>query len=141
MRSSRQGRRGPQEGTEHGEAAGCSLRRQCGSEAEKQSGAAAFPRRWRASVVGNDLEVLLQHEGGTGSEEGPMVEDDDGQRWELTLRGLKRRQRLRFPGEVVAASAAGVDRRQGGGGCSRRARCEEKGAQGEKLGPTVTGAF
>jgi hypothetical protein len=44
-----------------------------------------------APVVGSDLEVLLQHEGGTGSEEGPMVEDDGGQRWEPTKRGLKRR--------------------------------------------------
>jgi hypothetical protein len=29
-----------------------------------------------------------------GSEEGRMVEDDDGQRWELTVRGLKWWRRL-----------------------------------------------
>jgi hypothetical protein len=50
-----------------------------------------------------------------------MVEDDDGRSWELTVRGLKRRRRLRFPGGVAAAPAAGVDRRQWGlGACSLR---------------------
>jgi hypothetical protein len=44
--------------------------------------------RWHwALVVDGELRWVLQHEGGTGSEEGPMVEDDDGQRWELTVRG------------------------------------------------------
>jgi hypothetical protein len=44
--------------------------------------------RWRrALVVDGELRWVLQHEGGTGSEEGPMVEDYDGQRWELTVRG------------------------------------------------------
>jgi hypothetical protein len=74
--------------------------------------------------------VLLQHEGGTGSEEELMAEDDGGRRWELTKTGLKQRRQLQFPGRVVAALEARVDRRQGG--CSRRAPCEEKGARGEK---------
>jgi hypothetical protein len=41
-------------------------------------------------VAGDELRWVLQHEGGMESEEGPMAEDDDGQRWELTIRGLKR---------------------------------------------------
>jgi hypothetical protein len=142
MRSSRRAWRGPREGTRHGDAVGCSPRRWCDGEADKRSGVAVFPRRRCAPVVVGGLEVLLQHEGGTGSEEGPMVEDDDGHRWEFTMRGLKRQRRLRFPGGVVATPAAKVDRRQGGGrGCSRRAPCEEKGARGEKLGPAATDAF
>jgi hypothetical protein len=40
-----------------------------------------------ALVVGDDLWWVLQHKGGTGSEEGPRVKDDDGRRWELTMRG------------------------------------------------------
>jgi hypothetical protein len=53
-----------------------------------------------------------------------MVEDDDGQRWELTVRGLKRQRRHRFPSGVAVAPAARVDRRQGGWGCSQHAPCE-----------------
>jgi hypothetical protein len=68
-----------------------------------------------------------------------MAEDDNGRSWELTMRGLKRWQWLRFPGGV--ATAVGVDKRQAGWGCSRRAPCEEKGAWGEKLGLAVTDAF
>jgi hypothetical protein len=41
-------------------------------------------------VAGDEIHSVLQHEGGTGSEERPMAEDDDGRRWELTVRGLKR---------------------------------------------------
>jgi hypothetical protein len=89
MGSSRWARRGPREGVGHGEAVGCSPRLWRGGEAEKPFGAAAFPRWQRAPVVGSGLEVLLQQEGGTGSDEGPMAEDDDGQRWEVTVRGLK----------------------------------------------------
>jgi hypothetical protein len=62
-----------------------------------------------------------------------MAEDDDGQRWELTVRGLKRWRRLQFPGTVAAV--AGVDSRQGGWGCSRCAPCEEKGGTGEIFWP------
>jgi hypothetical protein len=40
-------------------------------------------------VVGDELQWVLQDEGGTGSDEGPMVEDDDGWMWKLTMRGLK----------------------------------------------------
>jgi hypothetical protein len=39
-------------------------------------------------VVDGELRWVLYHEGGTGSEEGPMAEDDDGRRWELTVRGM-----------------------------------------------------
>jgi hypothetical protein len=66
------------------------------SEAHRSRGAmtrwleATTWRRWTL-VVGGELRWVLQLEGGTGSEEGPMAEDDDGRRWELTMRGLKRR--------------------------------------------------
>jgi hypothetical protein len=67
-------------------------------------------------VVDGGLEVLLHHEGGTGSEEGPTAEDDDGRRWELNVTELNRQWRLQFLDGVVAASTAGVDRRQRGWG-------------------------
>jgi hypothetical protein len=75
-----------------------------------------------------------------------MVEDDDGRRWELTVRGLKRWRRLQFPNEVVAAPVAGVDRRQGGGGvlsmCSlrgKRGRGRKTWAGGDRRLLTVGG--
>jgi hypothetical protein len=49
--------------------------------------------RW-APVVSVELRWVLQHEGRMGSEEGLMAEEDDGQRWELTVRGMKRRWQL-----------------------------------------------
>jgi hypothetical protein len=48
-----------------------------------------------APVASDELWWVLQHEGGTGSEEGLMEKDDGGRRWELTVRGLKW-QRLRL---------------------------------------------
>jgi hypothetical protein len=50
----------------------------------------------RVLVAGNELRWVLHHEGGMGSEEGPMEEEDDGRRWELTVRGLKRWWRFRL---------------------------------------------
>jgi hypothetical protein len=44
----------------------------------------------QAPVADDELWWVLRHECGTRSEEGPMAEDDDGRRWELTVRGLKR---------------------------------------------------
>jgi hypothetical protein len=44
-----------------------------------------------------------------------MAEDDDGRRWELTMRGWKWRWRLQFPSGVAVAPTTRVDRRQGGG--------------------------
>jgi hypothetical protein len=41
----------------------------------------------RAPVAGDELWWVLQHEGGTRSEEGLMVEYNDGWRWKLTVRG------------------------------------------------------
>jgi hypothetical protein len=38
-------------------------------------------------VAGDELWWVLQHEGGTRSEEGLRVEDDDGRRWELAGKG------------------------------------------------------
>jgi hypothetical protein len=75
-----------------------------------------------------------------------MVEDDDGRRWELTVRGLKRWRRLQFPNGVVAAPVVGVDRRQGGGGvlsmCSlrgKRGRGRKTWAGGDRRLLTVGG--
>jgi hypothetical protein len=51
-----------------------------------------------------------------GSVKGPLVADDDGWRWELTMRGLKRWWRLQFLGGVAALPMTEVDRRQGGWG-------------------------
>jgi hypothetical protein len=85
-------------------------------------------------VVDGGLEVLLHHEGGTGSEEGPTAEDDDDRRWELNVRELNRQRRLQFLSGVVAAPTVGVDRRQQGWGCSRRAPCEEKWLGEKNLG-------
>jgi hypothetical protein len=58
-RSSRWARRGPQEGVGHGQVAGCSLRQRRGGEAEKRSDATEFPRRRRAPMVDDSVEVLL----------------------------------------------------------------------------------
>jgi hypothetical protein len=41
----------------------------------------------RAPVTDDELWWVLQHEGGMGSEEGWRAEDDDGRRWEHTVRG------------------------------------------------------
>jgi hypothetical protein len=41
-----------------------------GGEAEKRFSVAAFPRRWCAPMVGDGLEVLLQHEGSQGMRRG-----------------------------------------------------------------------
>jgi hypothetical protein len=65
-----------------------------------------------------------------------MAEDDNGQRWELTVRGLKRQRWLQFLGGVAVASAAGEDRRQGGWGGLGLAREGE----GEKKGVATGGA-
>jgi hypothetical protein len=56
------------------------------SEAHRSGGATArrfgvAARRRRAPLVGDELWWVLQHEGGTRSEEGLMAEDDDGWRW------------------------------------------------------------
>jgi hypothetical protein len=44
---------------------------------------------WLSAVT-----LRCSYEGQMGSEEGAMAEDDDGRRWQLTVRGLKRRRRL-----------------------------------------------
>jgi hypothetical protein len=115
------------------------------SRAQQSSGVTvrwreAAARRRQAPVVGGELRWVLQHEGGMGSEEGLMVEDDDGRRWELIVRGLKRWRRLQFPG---GAAAAGVARRQGGwgGGSLGVLLARKKGVRGENLGTAMTGAF
>jgi hypothetical protein len=62
-----------------------------------------------------------------------MAEDDDGQRWELTVRGLKQqRRRLQFPGTVAAV--VGVDSRQGGGGALDVLLVRKKGRGEKNLG-------
>jgi hypothetical protein len=70
-----------------------------------------------------------------GSVEGPLPEDDDGRRWELTVRVLKRRWRLLFSSGVAVAPAAGVDRRQGGWGGGLGLALEgDRMGEGEKKG-------
>jgi hypothetical protein len=98
---------------------------------QKRFGTTVFPRRQHAPVVGSGLEVLQQHEGGTGSEEGLMAEDNDGRRWELTVRVLRRR-RHRFPGGVAAAPMARVDRRQGWWGVALGVLLARKKSAGRK---------
>jgi hypothetical protein len=49
---------------------------------------------------------------------------------------------LRDLGTAAALRSAGADERHGGGGgCSRRAPCEEKGGAGENFGPAAADAF
>jgi hypothetical protein len=43
----------------------------------------------RAPVADDELWWVLQHEGGTWSEQGPRAEDYDGRGWELTVRGVE----------------------------------------------------
>jgi hypothetical protein len=81
------------------------------------------PARWHAPVVDDGLEVLLQHEGGTGSEEGSMAEDDDGWRWELTTRGLKRQRQ--WPGWTGG---------KGGGGALGVLLARKKGREEKNFG-------
>jgi hypothetical protein len=69
-----------------------------------------------------------------------MAEDDDGRRWELTVRGLKRRRRLQFPGGVAAALVAGVDRRQGGWGGSVLLEKGREWGRERKKGAAMGGA-
>jgi hypothetical protein len=70
-------------------------------------------------VVGDELQWVLQDEGGTGSDEGPMVEDDDGWMWKLTMRGLKWRWEPRV-------SSWGGARHRGWGGGGRPATARQR---------------
>jgi hypothetical protein len=64
-----------------------------------------------------------------------MAEDDDGWRWELTVKGLKRWRRLPFPCGVAVEPVAEEDRRQGGwGGGLGLVRGGEGIGEGEKKG-------
>jgi hypothetical protein len=63
-----------------------------------------------------------------------MAEDNDGRRWELTVRGLKRQRRHRFPSGVAVAPAARVDRRQGGWGALSMLLVSKKGSGEKNLG-------
>jgi hypothetical protein len=72
------------------------------------------------------------------SKERPMAEDDDGRRWELTVRGLKRR--LQCLGGVAAALVAGVDRRQGGWGGSVLLEKGREWGRERKKGAAMGGA-
>jgi hypothetical protein len=47
-----------------------------------------------------------------GTEEGPTTEDDNGQRWKLTVRGLKWRRRSRFNNGAEATPTVEADKRQ-----------------------------
>jgi hypothetical protein len=74
--------------------------------------------------------------------EGPLAEDDDGRRWELTVRVLKRRWQLLFSSGVVVAPVARVDMRQGGwgGGGLGLAQEGERMGEGEKKEVAMGGA-
>jgi hypothetical protein len=63
-----------------------------------------------------------------------MAEGNDGQSSELTVMGLKRRWRLRFPGGVAAMPVARVDRRQGGGGALGVLHARKNGHREKNLG-------
>jgi hypothetical protein len=86
-----------------------------GSTVRVESGQRGGGRR--PPVDGNELRWILQHEGGMGSEEGLMVKDDNDQRWELTVRELKRQRWLRLRcGERRSSSRLRPEVTRGGQG-------------------------
>jgi hypothetical protein len=59
-------------------------------------------------MAGGDVWRVLQHKGATGSEERSTTENDDGRRWEFTIRRVRTVAALNL---AVALRSAGADNR------------------------------